>query len=124
MQVYPFIIFHVQPISQGVTLLFFFTEKKKRVKEVIGRVHLENAEKTINRLALQVEQEKAMKQTLPYRFDINMAAFYKYFPSIYSIFFVAANFFHNFCQPFIYLLLLQSYNTFYITQALMPKYVL
>ena len=47
---------------------------------------LESAEKTINRLALQVEQEKAMKQTLPYRFDINMAAFYKYFPSIYSIF--------------------------------------
>ncbi|WP_302509832.1 hypothetical protein, partial [uncultured Ruminococcus sp.] len=25
--------FHVQPISQGVTLLFFFTEKKKRSKK-------------------------------------------------------------------------------------------
>ena len=33
LQVYPFIIFHVQPISQGVTLLFFFTEKKKRSKK-------------------------------------------------------------------------------------------
>ena len=33
LQVYLFIIFHVQPISQGVTLLFFFTEKKKRSKK-------------------------------------------------------------------------------------------
>ena len=47
---------------------------------------LENAEKTIIRLTLQADQEKAMKQTLPYRFGINMAAFCKYFPSIYSIF--------------------------------------
>ena len=33
LQVYLFIIFHVQPISQGVTLLFFFAEKKKRSKK-------------------------------------------------------------------------------------------
>ena len=33
LQVYLFIVFHVQPISQGVTLLFFFTEKKKRSKK-------------------------------------------------------------------------------------------
>ena len=33
LQVYLFIIFHVQPVSQGVTLLFFFTEKKKRSKK-------------------------------------------------------------------------------------------
>ena len=33
LQVYLFIIFHVQPISQGVTLLFFFTEKKKEAKK-------------------------------------------------------------------------------------------
>ena len=33
LQVYLFIIFHVQLISQGVTLLFFFTEKKKRSKK-------------------------------------------------------------------------------------------
>ncbi len=33
LQVYLFIIFHVQQISQGVTLLFFFTEKKKRSKK-------------------------------------------------------------------------------------------
>jgi len=33
LQVYLFIIFRVQPISQGVTLLFFFTEKKKRSKK-------------------------------------------------------------------------------------------
>ena len=33
MQVYLFIVFHVQPISQRVTLLFFFTEKKKRSKK-------------------------------------------------------------------------------------------
>ena len=33
LQVYLFIIFHVQPISQRVTLLFFFTEKKKRSKK-------------------------------------------------------------------------------------------
>ena len=33
LQVYLFIIFRVQPISQGVTLLFFFPEKKKRSKK-------------------------------------------------------------------------------------------
>ena len=33
LQVYLFIIFHVQPISQGVTLLFFFAEKKKEAKK-------------------------------------------------------------------------------------------
>ena len=33
LQVYLFIVFHVQPISQRVTLLFFFTEKKKRSKK-------------------------------------------------------------------------------------------
>ena len=33
LQVYLFIIFHVQQISQGVTLLFFFAEKKKRSKK-------------------------------------------------------------------------------------------
>jgi hypothetical protein len=33
LQVYLFIIFHVQPISQGVTLLFFFAKKKKRSKK-------------------------------------------------------------------------------------------
>ena len=33
LQVYLFIIFRVQTISQGVTLLFFFTEKKKRSKK-------------------------------------------------------------------------------------------
>jgi hypothetical protein len=33
LQVYLFIVFHVQPISQRVTLLFFFTEKKKRCKK-------------------------------------------------------------------------------------------
>ena len=33
LQVYLFIIFHVQPISQGFTLLFFFAEKKKRSKK-------------------------------------------------------------------------------------------
>ena len=33
LQVCLFIVFHVQPISQGVTLLFFFTEKKKRSKK-------------------------------------------------------------------------------------------
>ena len=33
LQVYLFIIFHVQLISQGVTLLFFFAEKKKRSKK-------------------------------------------------------------------------------------------
>jgi len=33
LQVYLFIIFRIQPISQGVTLLFFFTEKKKRSKK-------------------------------------------------------------------------------------------
>jgi len=47
---------------------------------------LENAENTVIRMALQAEQEKAMEQTLPYHFDVNMAAFCKYFPSIYSIF--------------------------------------
>ena len=33
LQVYLFIIFHVQPILQGVTLLFFFAKKKKRSKK-------------------------------------------------------------------------------------------
>ncbi|MFQ9434898.1 MAG: hypothetical protein ACLR1R_00180 [Ruminococcus callidus] len=33
LQVYLFIIFRVQTISQGVTLLFFFTEKKKEAKK-------------------------------------------------------------------------------------------
>ena len=33
LQAYLFIIFHVQQVSQGVTLLFFFTEKKKRSKK-------------------------------------------------------------------------------------------
>ena len=33
LQAYLFIIFHVQPISQGVTLLFFFAEKKKEAKK-------------------------------------------------------------------------------------------
>ncbi|WP_462367503.1 hypothetical protein [Ruminococcus callidus] len=33
LQAYLFIVFHVQPISQGVTLLFFFAEKKKRSKK-------------------------------------------------------------------------------------------
>ncbi|WP_443719842.1 hypothetical protein [Ruminococcus callidus] len=38
LQVYLFIIFHVQPISQGVTLLFFFAEKKKEAKKKRVRV--------------------------------------------------------------------------------------
>ena len=33
LQAYLFIIFHVQPVSQRVTLLFFFTKKKKRSKK-------------------------------------------------------------------------------------------
>ena len=40
LQVYLFIIFHVQPISQRVTLLFFFTEKKKKQKKKRVRVLL------------------------------------------------------------------------------------
>jgi len=47
---------------------------------------LANAEITVKRLALQAEQERAMLQTLPHRFDVNMAVFDKYFPSIHSIF--------------------------------------
>ena len=40
LQAYLFIIFHVQPISQGVTLLFFFAEKKKEAKKKRVRVFL------------------------------------------------------------------------------------
>ena len=34
LQVYLFIVFHVQPISQRVTLLFFFAKKKQKKKRV------------------------------------------------------------------------------------------
>ena len=61
LQVYLFIIFHVQPISQGVTLLFFFTEKKKRSKK--------RKEFAFHLCYTATHHPKIIQETFPHRFS-------------------------------------------------------
>jgi len=73
LQVYLFIIFHVQPVSQGVTLLFFFTEKKKRSKkrkELALHLYLygnaSHEDYTPTKIPRRGEQAAAAAVTLPF----------------------------------------------------------
>ena len=61
LQVYLFIIFHVQPISQGVTLLFFFAEKKKRSKK--------RKEFAFHLCYTATHHPKIIQETFPHRFS-------------------------------------------------------
>ena len=61
LQVYLFIIFHVQPISQGVTLLFFFAEKKKRSKK--------RKEFALHLYYMATNHPKITQETFPHRFS-------------------------------------------------------
>ena len=73
LQVYLFIIFHVQPISQGVTLLFFFTEKKKRSKKrkefafhLFYKIQVSPEDHTSTKLPRRGIQAAAAAVTLPF----------------------------------------------------------
>ncbi|WP_288595700.1 hypothetical protein, partial [uncultured Ruminococcus sp.] len=62
MQVYLFIIFRIQPISQGVTLLFFFPEKKKRSKK--------RKELALHLYCTAMHHTKITQETVPHRFSL------------------------------------------------------
>jgi Uncharacterized protein conserved in bacteria len=47
---------------------------------------LADAEKRLAKLSMQAEQEKAMAEVLPYRFQENMKALHKYLPDVAAIF--------------------------------------
>lgn len=48
--------------------------------------YVDNAQRYIDRLAMQSEQEKAMADVLPVRFSKNLVAFKKYMPALYEQF--------------------------------------